>query len=287
MSTTLPFRPEAGCEADTDLLRAAFEKCPQGIAIVQNAHIHRSNRAFASLFGYSVARELEGRPLSDLLPISHPCAATLRTPGDAFVDCGYPSCQFEGRRNDGSHNRMESSCVPLEIDGETYLLLLARDISTQERRRVVRDSEKRYRAIFDAAAIGIVQCTMDGRVVESNPAVERMLGYTRAELRGMHFRDFTHPEDVQADLELFGEIVSGKRDHYEVEIRSLRKDRSYGWVRLTVSLVRGPAGEPEFTIGIVEDITERKLAEAQLREAQKMEAVGRVVGGVAHDFNIC
>jgi len=121
--------------------------------------------------------------------------------------------------------------------------------------------------------------------VESNPAVERMLGYTHAELRGMHFRDFTHSEDFPADLQLFSEMVAGKRDHYQMELRFLRKDKTYGWIKLTVSLVRGPDREPEFVIGLTEDITEHKSAEAQLREAQKMEVLGRLVGGVSHDFN--
>jgi PAS domain S-box-containing protein len=180
---------------------------------------------------------------------------------------------------------MESSCSEFRSSGKSFLILAARDVSARERRRIVRDTNTRYRAIVDAAAIGIVQCTMDGQVVESNPAVERMLGYTHEELRGMHFREFTFPDDVSADVTLFEEMVAGKRDYYQIELRFLRKDKTYGWNNLTVSLVRGPNGEPEFAIGMAEDITERKSAEAQLRQAQKMEVLGRLVGGVSHDFN--
>jgi len=72
------------------------------------------------------------------------------------------------------------------------------------------DNDKRYQAIFHAAAMGIAQCTIDGHVADSNAALERLLGYTHEELRGMHFRDFIHPDDVGIDTVLFQEMVAGK-----------------------------------------------------------------------------
>ena len=146
-------------------------------------------------------------------------------------------------------------------------------------------NDKRYRAIFDAAAIGILQCSLDGRVLDSNPALQRMLGYGRDKLRGMHFRDFTHPDDLAADSALFEEMVAGKRSYYQIELRYRGNHETTGWVRLTVSLVPDAHGQPESVIGMVEDITEHRRTEQQLREAQKMEVIGRLVGGVAHDFN--
>ncbi|HET7442094.1 MAG TPA: PAS domain S-box protein [Terriglobales bacterium] len=284
MSLAIPFRVSDLALEDRLCLSTAFDVCAESLFLVEKGRIFHVNQAGALLFGFDSPQELQGRPLAELLPENRACTLldVRQTSGTA---CGYPGCQLTGKRKDGSSVRMEAFCSRFAVQDRSFLVISLRDITQRERRRVVRDSDKRFRAIFQAAAMGITQCTMDGRVVESNPAVQRMLGYSREELRGMHFRDFTHPDDIDADLQLFAEMVAGKRDFYQIELRYVRKDSNWGWVRLTVSLVRGPDGSPEFAIGMTEEITEYKRAEQQLREAQKMEAIGRLVGGVAHDFN--
>jgi len=139
----------------------------------------------------------------------------------------------------------------------------------------LRESESRFRAIFVGAAIGIVLADLDGHLVESNPAIERMLGYTRDELRGRIFTAVTHPDDVSADWALFEEMVAGRRDAYQMEKRYLHKDGHIVWGNLTVSLVRDAASAPQFTIGMVEEITARKRMEAELAEAQRRLAESR------------
>jgi PAS domain S-box-containing protein len=146
-------------------------------------------------------------------------------------------------------------------------------------------SEVRFQTIFEQAMIGIALVDMAGCPVETNPALQTMLGYSADELRAMTFVDFTHPEDVDADAALFGELVSRTREFYQITKRYLRKDGQVVWGNLHISLVRTAQGEPQFAIGMVEDITERKRIEGQYLQAQKMDAIGRLAGGVAHDFN--
>ncbi len=126
---------------------------------------------------------------------------------------------------------------------------------------------------------------MGGRLVESNAALERMLGYGKEELQNRLFREFTHPEDVAAEVPSYEELVSGNRNHYQIEKRYVRKDGSFVWGLVNVSLLRSEEGEPDFTIFIIEDITERKHLENQFFQSQKMETIGKLAGGVAHDFN--
>jgi PAS domain S-box-containing protein len=130
-------------------------------------------------------------------------------------------------------------------------------------------SEARFRAVFEDAAIGIALVDLKGRPVECNPALERILGYTEEELRGMTFAEFTHPEDVQADLELYCSLVAGECNHYQIEKRYIRKDSQIVWARLTISLVNQEAGDRQLVVGMVEDITAQKLAQEALRDSDE------------------
>jgi two-component system cell cycle sensor histidine kinase/response regulator CckA len=283
MSTALESVPELSRQAAPPaLLSAALAACPEAVAIVEAGTIQWCNAAHARLFGYADCGEVVGRRLADLLPKHHPCTGSEA--GGPILNCGFPACQFLGRRKDETCVQMESFCREFWEDGRQLLVITTRDISQGERRRVSREGEARFRAIFEAAAIGIGHFTLDGKLAESNRALEQMLGYSHQELQGMPFAAVTHPDDLSEDARLFAEMVAGQRDRYQLEKRYVRKDGVVVWARLNVSLVRGPGGEPQFAIKMLEDITERKRAEEALRDSQKMEAVGRLVAGLAHDF---
>ncbi len=118
--------------------------------------------------------------------------------------------------------------------------------------------------VFAEAAIGIATVSLSGQPLAVNQALVQLLGYSADELCGMVFTDFTHPDDIALDWALFQELLAGQRHHYQIEKRYLRKDGVIRWGRLTVSAVRDAAGAILFLIGMVEDIEERKRAEAQL-----------------------
>lgn len=128
----------------------------------------------------------------------------------------------------------------------------------------LRESEQRFRAIFEGAAIGIAVRTLDWRIQESNLALQSMLGYPAEELRGKNFLELTHPEDLAWEVELADKMLRGEEDSYQLEKRYLCKNGSSIWGRLSVSLVRTKEGTPQFAIAMVEDISARKQAEAEL-----------------------
>lgn len=133
----------------------------------------------------------------------------------------------------------------------------------------LRDSEARFRAIFEQAAVGISQVNISGQFLWFNQWYCDFLGYTRAELLHKSFQDITHPDDLQADLEAVQRLCTGEISSYSMEKRYIRKDGQVQWVTLTVSPLRNAAGELKHVIGVVEDIQERKQAQQALTESEE------------------
>jgi PAS domain S-box-containing protein len=127
------------------------------------------------------------------------------------------------------------------------------------------EDDNRFRTIFEGAAIGIGLDNLDGVIVESNRALQTMLGYSHEELTSMTFSQFTHPDDVAIDEKLFGEMIAGDRSFYQIEKRHINKDQQLRWIRLTNSLIRDQANHPRYTIAVVEDITSLKQAQESIQ----------------------
>jgi two-component system, cell cycle sensor histidine kinase and response regulator CckA len=148
------------------------------------------------------------------------------------------------------------------------------------------ESERRFKAFFEQAAVGVARTeVVTGRFVEFNRRFCEIVGYSREELQNLPFAVLTHPEDLGLSLETLRRLKAGMIREHSWEKRYLRKDGSIVWVTLTVSAIWAVAGIPDFFIAIVQDITARKQLEEQFRQAQKMDAIGQLSGGVAHDFN--
>jgi PAS domain S-box-containing protein len=132
------------------------------------------------------------------------------------------------------------------------------------------EREAHLRAIVEGTGIGIVLGNLEnGRILQSNPAFQEMLGYSEAELANMGYEEFTHPEDLELEKPLFAEIGAGTRDRYQLEKRYICKDGQIIWCNLTVSIVRDAQGQPHLAIATVEDITERRHAQQALRESER------------------
>ncbi|MEP6485718.1 PAS domain S-box protein [Microcoleus vaginatus GB2-A3] len=175
------------------------------------------------------------------------------------------------------HVNAKGQSVKNELGQVVRLFGTAMDITHRKKAETaLQESEQRFRAVFEQAAIGIVKVRQDGQFLNANQGFCNIVGYSELELKARNVGDISHPEDVAADVESRHRLLAGEIFNYSLEKRFIRKDGSFVWTNMTVSLVRDGFGEPSYVIGVIEDISTRKLAEAILRQQLKRERL--VVG---------
>ena len=193
--------------------------------------------------------------------------------GDAIED-RFRDAAEHGIRLEADHRRGDGSSFPVEIhvtavsaEGETALLASVIDITERrDERRILRESEERFSALFNEAPLGYQSLDEDGRIIEANLAWLEALGYARDEVIGRSFEEFLTPASVQAFRERFPEFKARGAMHSEYEM--LSKDRGTRTIAFDGRIGHNPDGSFKRTHCILTDTTERSRAEAALRESE-------------------
>jgi len=292
-------RPEEARRHERERFEALVGRNSLDVVVLVDADatILYESPAIEGLLGFS-PEERVGRSVLDLLHSEDrgPVGAEMRRvlEGGGF---GGP-VEYRTRDCEGRWRCFEAVGRLLPGAPEPVVLVNAREVTERkEAEERLRESEERFRATFEQAAVGIAHVGLDGRWLRMNRKLCEIVGYDEEELRGLTFQDITHPEDLDADLEQVRKLLAGEIETYSMEKRYYRKDGSTVWIELTASLVRGEGnpGEPRYFIGVIEDISARKEAEEALRGSEarfratfEQAAVGIVqvdVGGNWLRFN--
>lgn len=181
---------------------------------------------------------------------------------------------YEDELFDGEHRRfVHGTYTPdRQADGTVsgFFILVTDVTDRHELEERIRRSEQQFNDAFRHAAIGMALVGLDGHWLRVNPALAAMLGYEEEEFLGLTFQDFTHRDDLTADLALVQELIDGKRSTYQMEKRYFRKDGAIVYAILAVSLVRDADGQPLHFVSQIQDITARRAAEERLFQENEL-----------------
>ena len=251
--------------------RTTFENSALGIILAGlDGHPRMVNPAIVRMTGYSEQELLQ----TSGLELSYPEDRELGLESlQELLEGKRETYRFESRfvhKDGGIYWVRQTISAVCDSDGKPlYLVIMVENIQEQKRNLAnLRDSEERFRSMFEHAAVGIGVLGMNRRLIDANPALCKMYGRSREELIGMGAAQITYPEDNPEAVRLFDELITGQRDSYEIDRRYLRKNGEVFWAHVTMSSVRGLDGKPLYLVGMVVDIDQQRHATDELRKSQ-------------------
>ncbi|HEY3123262.1 MAG TPA: PAS domain S-box protein [Thermoanaerobaculia bacterium] len=283
-------RAEQALRESEERYRLLFENNPQPMWVFDKETLAflAVNEAACRHYGYTLEEFLamtirDIRTSEDVPTLQRSVASE----SDEFQKAGV----WRHRKKDGTEIAVEISSHPLRFAGRPAQLILATDVTERIRaEEALRQSEQKYRDIFDFATVGIYQSRRDGSLITANAPLAEILDYDSPEDLLRHNLDEIYVDPAER-RELITRFEPSEKAHRQ-EVRWKRKDGAPIWLELDARAVRNADGTTRYFEGFVHDISERKKSEEekrrlqeQLVQAQKMEAVGQLAGGIAHDFN--
>ena len=272
-----------------------IEVLTDAVAVIDaNGVIQLINRALTDIFGYH-PNELHAQSINVLMPDSYrdwsPCKLLNYLHIDESIS-GDLKRRITAERKGGE--RFPARVLVVRIAGlnpERFILVLQDITESQQIQRQLQRSEEELHLIIQNAPTPIATVSLDGYFIKVNRAWCHMLGYTESDLQKMHLREITHPDDIEKSIALLGEAREGKHDVYSFEKRYIHKDGQVLPVIMHNGIAHGPDGCPTMLIAQIQDLTERRLAEEEIREhrerlahVDRLNIMGEMAASIAHEI---
>lgn len=276
-------------ETSESKYRNLVETTGTGYVVLNDAgEVLAANDEYLRMTGHSNINDILGRKVTEWTA-PHDLKRNAAAVKECFKKGIIRNLEIDYIWEDETVLPIELNATTLEIDGSKQIITLCKDITLRRQsEKALRESEERFRRIFENGPLGMITLNRELRFTSANSAFCKMIGYSADELKEITFKEITHPDHLSQDSEAAKKLIAKKIPMYKTEKRYIRKDGGEIWAAITVTLIHDSNGVFQHFLTLIEDITQRKAAEEALQNTtEQLKSINEnLADGMVYQINV-